>query len=68
MSQEITTQIIDSILRKNRIIIEHESPFKSKKLKVSFDKEFFIYLNNVEQYRTTNKLIALEKYNEIKLC
>lgn len=67
MSQEITIQTIDSILRKNRIIIEYETTFKSKRLEVSFDKEFFIFLNNIEQYRTTNKLLALEKYNEIKL-
>jgi len=67
MRQDITMNDIDSVLRVNRLITQQSKGYNVKELQVSFDKEYFIMLNGVEQFRTTNKLLALNTYNEIKL-
>lgn len=67
MRQDITMTDIDNVIKVNRLVVQQSKGHNVKQLQVSFDKEYYIILNNVEQFRTTNKLLALNTYNEIKL-
>ena len=67
MRQDITMTDIDNVIKVNRLVTQQSKGYNVKQLQVSFDKEYYIILNNVEQFRTTNKLLALNTYNEIKL-
>jgi len=63
----LTEETINKVLEDNIFIQSNETPNASKTFKVSFKGEFIIEHNNKLVSVITDKLVAIETYNNIKL-
>lgn len=67
MRTDLIESHVNEVINKNRLITRQTKGHESKSLSVNFDKEFIVHKNGVEKFSSFNKIIAINRYNEIEL-
>jgi len=67
MRTDITETEVNEVINQTMLITQQTKGHESKSLSVNFDKEFIVHKNGVEKFSSLNKIIAINRYNEIKL-